>query len=73
MPRFSAADPTSTGTTSPVRDALLESGGELFRRDRLVLEVAHHQLFVLLGDRFDELHAVERLVLVSVRREWDPS
>ena len=54
-----------------VRDALLESGGELLGRDRLVLEVAHHQLFVLLGDRFDELTAVESPRPLSIRRESD--
>ena len=38
-----------------IHDALLESGGELIHRDRLVLQIPHRQLFVLLGDRFDEL------------------
>ena len=62
-PRFSAADPHQHRDHDAVRDALLESGGELLRRDRLVLQIPHHQLFVLLGDRFDELTAVELLVL----------
>src|SRR5262245_15607001 len=66
----------SRGGTTQYRDdlsvfhALFEPRDELISGDGIVFEVAHHELFVLLSNRLDELLTELATVVLEFRWDW---
>ena len=54
MPRFWVDEPQKTGASSPAFTALAEYRDHLLDGEILIVQVLHHQLFVLLGDCLDK-------------------